>query len=67
MAEDTVRQEQWSSLKGAVANGHISSPRTMAVTKVLKRLYEKGVIASDGKVTPLIRDHPSAIAEHDGA
>src|SRR5216683_929374 len=67
LAEDTVRQEQWSSLKGAIANGHITSPRTMTVTKVLKRLYEKGVIASDGKVTPLIRDHPGFVEGSDEA
>lgn len=47
-----VEQARWSGLKGLVSSGRPDAPLTKTITKNLKRLYEKGIVGSDGWVLP---------------
>lgn len=44
--------EQWSTLKGLLQTGDLSQPIVRQTVKRLKREYHKGVVASDGSVSP---------------
>lgn len=48
----TVRQEQWSGLRGLILHGDMSAPQTKTMIKNLRRIYDKGVVAPDGTVSP---------------
>ena len=48
-----VEQEQWSTLKGLIRAQDLTAPRTRTIRKRLQRLYDKGVVASSGAVSPL--------------
>ena len=48
------RQQQWTSLKGLVRAGQLSSPATSMVEKRLSRRYTKGSIGPGGRVSPLV-------------
>ena len=47
------RQAKWTSLRGLVRSGLLSSPSTSVVEKNLTRLYTKGVVEPGGRVSPL--------------
>lgn len=49
---DTVRQEQWSSLKGLLRDNQLNAPLTVTRTKTLHRDYTKGTVGADGRVSP---------------
>lgn len=49
---DTVRQEQWSGLKGLLRDNQLHAPLTTIRTKVLRRRYTKGTVERDGRVLP---------------
>lgn len=51
--EKTYRQIKWSGLSGLLAANSINMPLTRFVTKTLSRTYNKGVVGSDGFVSPL--------------
>jgi hypothetical protein len=53
-ANGEIVQDQWSSLVGLVALGDLSAPRTTMVAKNLERVYRKGVVGPDGRVTPFV-------------
>lgn len=53
IADDTIRQEQWSSLPGLVWSGQLSAPTTVTMSKHLARDYTKGKVALGGTVSPL--------------
>jgi len=50
------RQAEWTSLRGLVRSGRLSSPSTSIVEKNLTRLYTKGVVEPGGRVSPLVLD-----------
>lgn len=47
-----IMQEQWSGLRGLVASGDVTAPRTKTIVKNLKRVYEKGLVTAEGWVIP---------------
>lgn len=47
-----VKQEQWSGLRGLIQSGETDAPLTKTIVKYLKRIYEKGLVRSDGTVEP---------------
>jgi hypothetical protein len=49
-----IVQSQWMGLRGMVELGKLSNPRTAQVTKRMLRRYEKGTVARDGAVSPLL-------------
>jgi DNA polymerase type B, organellar and viral len=49
---NVVRQQQWSGLKGIVSSGRLDAPTTKTIVKHLHRVYDKGVVCPDGRVTP---------------
>lgn len=48
----TVRQCQWSGLRGMLASGVLDKPITKTIIKHLNRSYDKGTVLSDGRVQP---------------
>lgn len=52
LGDNMACQEQWSSLKGALRNGHLDYPTTKIILKELHRDYSKGVVNEDGSITP---------------
>lgn len=50
---NVVLQEQWSSLAGLLESSDLSAPLTRVVRKTLHRIYAKGVVGKDGRVSPL--------------
>jgi len=48
----TVRQEQWSGLRGLLSSGDMTAPHTKTIVKHLKRIYDKGLVLPDGTVVP---------------
>lgn len=48
----TVKQEQWTGLKGLIQSGKTDAPLTKTIVKRLKRIYDKGVVQADGLVVP---------------
>lgn len=50
--ENTYIVEQWEHLSGAVHHGRIESVRVHQTKKVLRRVYEKGLVSPDGTVKP---------------
>lgn len=54
LGRSVLEQEQWSSLVGLLRAGNVHAPRTTIVQKVLSRTYGKGLVASDGIVSPLL-------------
>ena len=48
----TVRQEQWSGLRGLIQSGETDKPITKTVIKHLKRIYDKGQVTDSGLVLP---------------
>jgi len=49
---NTVIQEQWSSLVGLLRRGSLEAPVTRTITKILRREYTKGHVLSSGQVRP---------------
>lgn len=49
----TARQERWSSLKGLLRTGKLTTPTTTPTVKHLSRKYTKGNVHNDGRVLPL--------------
>jgi hypothetical protein len=54
LTDDSVSQEQWSSLRGLIRAGDISAPQTRTVTKTLHRHYRKGRVTSSGWIAPWV-------------
>lgn len=52
ISPNRIQQEQWSGMKGLIAKGDVTAPRTRKIIKTLKRVYDKGQIQPDGVVTP---------------
>lgn len=52
----SYRQQKWVGFRGALRNGWLDAPRCMDVNKVLRRVYTKGVVQSDGFVLPFHRE-----------
>lgn len=52
LSANQVRQDQWSSLKGLLATGHLSRPSIKKVTKTLSREYTKGTVLPSGYIEP---------------
>jgi hypothetical protein len=48
----TVRQEQWSGLRGLVNKNMIDAPTTRTIVKHLTRLYDKGIVLESGEIRP---------------
>lgn len=48
----TVKQERWSSLRGLVRTGSVTSPVTRTITKTLAREYKKGDVGKGGWIQP---------------
>ena len=49
---NTVRQEKWLGLRSLMMRGDVSTPVVRLEIKHLSRRYDKGVVASDGRVRP---------------
>jgi hypothetical protein len=47
------RQEKWVGFRSALRKGWLDGPRTLSITKRLRRTYTKGVVNADGFVSPL--------------
>jgi hypothetical protein len=56
VAPDTYEQEKWSGLRGALRSGVLDMPTIELVRKHLHRSYDKGVVGSDGWVSPFEGD-----------
>lgn len=54
LSENTIEQDQWSSLKSLINTGEISGPTIKTVRKVLTRNYTKGLVSADGAVSPFV-------------
>lgn len=54
LTPETIEQTQWQSLRGALHVGHVGGPVTMRVRKTFSRAYSKGIVSSDGAVSPLV-------------
>jgi hypothetical protein len=52
IADNIAVQESWSSLKGALRDGHLDAPWTRTIEKELSRDYSKGIVNSDGMISP---------------
>jgi hypothetical protein len=50
---NTYRQEKWVGFRTALHKGWLDGPRTLQITKTLRRRYDKGVVGDDGFVLPL--------------
>lgn len=48
----TFAQDQWVSLRGAIAIGHVGGPLIRRVERSLAREYSKGHVTSSGRVRP---------------
>jgi hypothetical protein len=55
---NTIRHEEWSTLTGLVHSGRLDGPTTRPRVKVLRRVYEKGLVTSSGHVLPLTLPAP---------
>lgn len=53
IAPNTVEQEEWRKLPGLIREGSLNTPIIIEKTKVLKRIYDKGIVSPSGRVTPL--------------
>ena len=49
---NTFEQVRFVGMAGLLRMGDLTAPRTTTVIKVLKRIYNKGILDSDGKVSP---------------
>lgn len=49
-----VVQEMWPHLQGLLRRGSLDAPLILSQEKLLKRVYTKGEVHSDGTVTPLV-------------
>lgn len=54
VTSNKVRQEKWSSLRGLLGAGDLTAPTTATITKTLRRVYNKGVVGDDGRVSPFV-------------
>lgn len=63
--ENTVQQEQWSSLVGLVRAGSLDAPITKTITKRLSRIYDKGTVGRDGRVLPIRLSEPDRPGTND--
>lgn len=54
VSPDEVCQDQWTTLRGSLALGDLSAPRTRRVTKRLARIYQKGAVDDAGIVSPFV-------------
>jgi hypothetical protein len=52
LAHNKTAQDQWSSLAGLIEQRQLDTPLTVAVTKTLRRVYGKGIVGRDGRVSP---------------
>jgi hypothetical protein len=50
---NTYRQEKWVGFRSALRKGWLDGPRTLQITKTLRRRYDKGIVGDDGFVLPL--------------
>ena len=50
--QHTIRQSQWSGLRGMLASGELSRPITKTIIKRLNRCYDKGTVLADGTIQP---------------
>ena len=48
-----VEQQMWPSLTGLLRRGSLDAPLIFSQEKTLSRIYDKGIVHSDGSVTPL--------------
>lgn len=46
-------QESWRGAKGMIAEGDVDRIVVKQITKVLRRIYDKGILGPDGRVSPL--------------
>jgi len=53
ITNNTVKQQQWQTLRGMLRQGHLSDPITKDITKTLHRNYTKGIVSNTGDVTPI--------------
>lgn len=51
--ENTYRQIKWTSLRGLTSAQSLNMPFTVFINKTLSRTYTKGIVGSDGFVSPL--------------
>ncbi len=49
---NTAEQEMWWSMKRHLNKKDLGGPVTQTITKTMRRVYDKGVVGSDGRVTP---------------
>jgi len=52
LGNNLFEQEKWSSLRGLLREGSLDAPQTRLIRKSLRRVYDKGVVSSDGTVFP---------------
>ena len=50
--ESTLEQEQWSSMKRHLMTGDTGGPIVTTITKTMRRVYNKGIVGADGRVSP---------------
>jgi hypothetical protein len=70
LAKGKYRQIKWTGLRGLLANGNLNMPITSLVVKTLNRVYDKGVVGTNGFVTPLhliLPPDPDVVAASSGA
>ena len=60
LSSDLFRQERFVGFRGALRKGWTDAPRTLEITKKLRRIYSKGVVVDGGRVLPLHRDGTEA-------
>lgn len=51
---NTFEQDKFTTLVGLLRRGDLSAPIVTKITKRLRRIYNKGVVGSNGRVSPLI-------------
>ena len=64
--DGVYRQDKWSSLKGLLRKGDLSSPFTVPITKTLLRHYDKGVTLDSGIVRPFHLPDDAGLLGWDG-
>lgn len=61
IAENTYRVAQWERISSAVGDGTLDRQRIVERVKVLRRVYDKGVVGEDGYVTPFVLSSSSSL------
>jgi DNA polymerase type B, organellar and viral len=57
LGDGHFQQKQWVGFRRALRKGWLDAPRVLTLDKRLKRVYDKGLVSSDGWVSPFVLGH----------